>query len=71
MAKQIFDAKKVGNSIRTKRTEMGYTQKSFAAEMKITDVYMNNVETGKHLPSGKLMKKMFDKLGMKVTITVE
>jgi transcriptional regulator with XRE-family HTH domain len=71
MAKQIFDAVKLGNTIRKKRKELGYTQLSLSEKVKCTEVYMNNIECGKHLPSNKLMKKIFDVLEMKIIVTVE
>ena len=61
MSKEIFDSKKVGEQIRNKRKQLGYTQESLAAYLGITEVYMSNVENGKHLPSNKLMKKIFEK----------
>lgn len=71
MSKQIFDAKKIGTTIRQKRMYLGYTQLSLSKELKITEVYMNNIEMGKHLPSNKLMRKIFDKLGIKMKISLE
>ena len=71
MGKQIFDATKLGGTIRSKRKELGYTQLSLSQKVGCTEVYMNNIETGKHLPSNKLMKKIFDKLDIKITVTVE
>lgn len=71
MAKQLFDARKLGATIRAKRKELGYTQLSLSKKVGCTEIYMNNIETGKHLPSGKLIKKIFTELGMKITVTVE
>lgn len=71
MAKQIFDPVKLGNVIRTKRKEKGLQQKELAVKVGCTDVYMNNIESGNHLPSGKLMKKIFKELDIKVTVTLE
>jgi len=71
MAKQIFNAEQIAQKIRAKRKALGYTQQSLAKELGITEIYMNNVEQAKHLPSNKLMKKIFDKLDIKVTVTVE
>lgn len=71
MGKQIFDATKLGGTIRSKRKELGYTQLSLSQKVGCTEVYMNNIETGKHLPSGKLMKKIFSALDMTMTITIK
>lgn len=71
MPKEIFNAKQIGEKIRTARKERGYTQATLAVEIGITEIYMNNVEMGKHLPSNKLMKKIFDKLDKKITVTIE
>ena len=71
MAKQIFDPVKLGKVIRAKRKEKGLQQNELAKKVGCTDVYMNNLEQGVHLPSGKLMKKIFDVLEIKMTVTVE
>jgi transcriptional regulator with XRE-family HTH domain len=71
MAKQIFNAKKIGNKIREKRIALNLTQLELGNAVKCTEVYICNIENGDHLPSNKLMKKIFDKLGIVVTVKVE
>ena len=70
MGKGLINAKQLGSTIREKRQNMGYTQKSFADEIMVTEVYMNNIETGKHIPSNKLLKQIADKLGLTITIEI-
>lgn len=70
MGKGLINAKQLGSTIREKRQSLGYTQKSFADEIMVTEVYMNNIETGKHIPSNKLLKQIADKLGLTITIEI-
>ncbi len=68
---EILDAKTLGEAIRERRVKKGFTQIGFSAQVGITDVYMCQIEAGKHKPSEKLLNKICKLLDLKITVTIE
>jgi len=55
-------AKRIGSNIAIKRSKIGLTQEKLAYEYDISKGYLSDIESGKKLPSLKMLAKIADAL---------
>ena len=62
---------KFGLAVAVLRKEKGYSQERFALEANIARKYMSDIENGKRNVSLDVMKRIADKLGVKLSVLLD